>query len=220
MKYLMLLLVCGCSIILKGQPKDFEPEIYFGVKGGATFAKVRFYPSVRETYLDGNTGGLVFRYISEPHIGFQIEANYIQKGWREDSTGYSRRLNYVSLPVMTHVNMGNKAFRFTLNFGPEIGYMISENESFNPPKTVSPGDPGYREYFGKPVDTQFDFLFTVGFGVEYHFKKGGAIVFDTRGFYSLPNLFDKNNYPYSISQSNGIESTLAYVFQFRKKPKK
>ena len=58
----------------------------------------------------------MFRLISEPHIGFQVEVNYTQKGWNEDSTGYSRRLNYVSMPVMTHVNIGKKAMRFYTQF--------------------------------------------------------------------------------------------------------
>ena len=162
----------------------------------------------------------MFRFISEPHIGFQVEVNYTQKGWKEDSLGYSRLLNYVSVPIMTHVNIGNKAFRFTINLGPEVAYMISEEEKFTKQVVVSPGDPEYRTYFGKPTDTQLDFLFTAGIGMEYHLKKGGAISLEGRAYYSLPNLFDPKKYPYKISQSNGAQVTLAYLFQINKKKKK
>jgi hypothetical protein len=216
-RYLILLLITTFSIAGSGQPKDFKTELYIGVKGGATFSKVRFYPNVIESFQQGNLGGIVFRLISEPHIGFQVEANFTQKGWKEDSAGYSRRLNYVSLPIMTHVNLGDKAFRFTLNLGPEVAYMISEEENFSTGTTISSGDARYRNYFGKPTDTQLDFLFTAGIGMEYHLKAGGAFVFEGRAFYSLPNLFNPDNYPYKVSQSNGAQVTLTYLFQLKKK---
>jgi hypothetical protein len=216
-KYLILLLISGCSIGLFGQPKDFKTELYIGVKGGMSFSKVRFYPNVIESFQQGNTGGVMFRLISEPHIGFQVEVNYTQKGWKEDSIGYLRRLNYISVPIMTHVNIGNKAFRFTINLGPEVAYMVSEEESFTPPRTVSTVDAGYRTYFGKPTDTQLDFLFTAGIGMEYHMKGGGAFALEGRAFYSLPNLFNPDNYPYKVSQSNGAQVTLAYLFQFNRR---
>jgi hypothetical protein len=218
--YLIFLLITGCSLAAFAQPKDFKPELYIGVKGGMTFSKVRFYPNVIESFGQGNSGGIMFRYISEPHIGFQVEVNYTQKGWKEDLAGYSRQLNYVTVPIMTHVNLGNKAFRFTLNLGPEVAYMISEEEKFTTQAVILPTDPLFRTYFGKPTDTQLDFLFTAGIGMEYHMKKGGAISLEGRLYYSLPNLFDPDKYPYKVAQSNGIQATLAYLFQINKKKKK
>jgi hypothetical protein len=218
-KYLILLLIAGCSISAFAQPKDFKTELYIGVKGGMAFSKVRFYPNVIESFQQGNSGGIMFRLISEPHIGFQVEVNYTQKGWKEDSIGYSRRLNYISVPVMTHVNIGKKAFRFTLNLGPEVAYMYSEEEKFKSSTPVLPTDPGYRTYFGKPTDTKLDILFTAGLGMEYHLKKGGAFSLEGRAFYSLPNLFNSDNYPYKVSQSNGAQVTFAYLFQINRKKK-
>lgn len=218
-KYIILLLITGCSIATYGQPKDFKTELYIGAKGGMTFSKVRFYPNVIESFQQGKSGGIMFRLISEPHIGFQVEVNYTQKGWKEDSLGYLRRLNYVSIPVMTHINLGDKAFRFTINLGPEVAYMISEEEKFNSQAVISPENPKYRTYFGKPTDTQLDFLFTAGIGMEYHLKGGGAFALEGRAFYSLPNLFDPKKYPYKVSQSNGAQVTFSYLFQFNKKKK-
>ena len=161
----------------------------------------------------------MFRLISEPHIGFQVEVNYTQKGWKEDSIGYARKLNYISIPIMTHINMGSKAFRVILNLGPEMAYRISEEEKFTSPAEVLTIDPAYRTYIGKPTDTQLDFLFTAGLGMEYHLKSGGAFSLEGRAYYSLPNLFNPDNYPYKVSQSNGAQVTLAYLFQFNKRKK-
>ena len=226
-KYLILLLITGCSLTSFAQPKDFKTELYIGASGGMTFSKVRFYPNIIESFQQGNSGGIMFRLISEPHIGFQVEVNYTQKGWKEDSIGnaggtkigYSRILNYVSVPIMTHVNLGNKAFRFTINLGPEVAYMFSEEEHLTPSKTVISPEQGFRTYVGKPTDTQLDFLFTFGLGMEYHMKKGGAFALEGRAYYSLPNLFNPDNYPYKVSQSNGAQVKLAYLFQINKRRK-
>ena len=128
-KFFTLLFVLSLFISGYAQHQDFKTEIYIGAKGGDAFSSVRFYPFVQTNYLTGNLGGLVFRLLSEPHIGFQIELNYIQKGWKEKpftgqfaNVSYSHHLNYVDVPIMTHVNIGKKAFRFILNLGPEFGF--------------------------------------------------------------------------------------------------
>ena len=84
-KILCILLISGYFISVSAQQKEFKYELYLGAKGGITFSQVRFYPNVQTSFLEGNTGGLIFRMISEPHIGFQIEFNYIQKGWQESN---------------------------------------------------------------------------------------------------------------------------------------
>ena len=120
---------------------------------------------------------------------------------------------------MTHISLGSKAFRFTINLGPEMAFQISDKEKFSSQTAILTTDPNYRTYFGKTTDTQFDFLFTVGMGMEYHLKGGGAFALEGRAFYSLPNLFSPDNYPYKVSQSNGAQVTLAYLFQLKRKKK-
>jgi len=205
------------------QQNDFKYELYIGAKGGMTLSQVRFYPNVQTSFLEGNTGGLIFRLLSEPHIGFQVEFNYIQKGWKEKpftgqfaTTSYFHRLNYVDLPVMTHVNLGKKAFRFILNLGPEVSFLISENQGFIPPDRITPSTEGYQAYYDKKTDSPVDILFTGGIGMEYHLKGGSAISLEGRAFYSLPNLLDTKKYIYKASQSNGILVTMAYLFQLNK----
>ena len=217
-KILIILLVTGYYFTARAQQNDYKYELYLGAKGGLTLSQVRFYPNVKTNFLQGNTGGLIFRMFSEPHIGFQVEINYIQKGWQEKpftdqfaATTYFHQLNYVNMPVMTHVNIGKKAMRFILNLGPEVSYLISENQGFRPPDGITSSLAGYQPYYGNKIDAPIDILFGGGIGMEYHFKGGSAISLEGRVFYSLPNVYDSKKYIYQASQSNGLEVTMAYL---------
>jgi hypothetical protein len=212
---------------VSAQKKDFKFEYYLGAKGGLTFSQVRFYPNVQTEYLQGNTGGLIFRMISEPHIGIQAEINYIEKGWKEKpftgqyaEVGYFHRLNYINIPILTHVNLGKKAMRFIINLGPEFGFLLSDTQGFTPDAIIPPETEGYKSYYFKPVDTSFDILFTGGLGMEYHLKGGSALSLEARIYYSLPNLYDTSKYTYQSSQNNGAQVTLSYLFRLDRKKNK
>ncbi|MEI7420612.1 MAG: porin family protein [Prolixibacteraceae bacterium] len=226
MKQLILRIGLGFLLLgvlqgrLYAQNESFIKEYYFGVKGGLVFSRVKFKPNVDQNVFMGNSAGLVFRMISEPHVGIQLEFNYLQKGWQEkplsgETQNYFHQINYFDIPVMTHANLGSGAFRFTLNLGPTIAFLLSESQGMNP---SSPGISAIPPipYWGKPIDSSIDFLFTGGFGIECHFKRAGALALDTRVFYSLTNLYDGKNYGYDPSQTNGIQVTLAYLYRLNK----
>jgi hypothetical protein len=220
----LIILFFISALISNGQDK-FTKALYIGAKGGITESQVRFYPTIPQAFFQGNTGGLFFRMISEPHIGIQVEANYIQKGWQEEplvsdpSKSYFHQLNYLDFPVMTHVNFGKKAIRVILNLGPSISFLMSEEQGLKPSGTIPANSEEAQEYWGKPIDSNIDFLFTVGIGMEYHLKGGSAFSLESRVYYSLPNIFDPDNYSYKLSQSNGAQLTLAYLFQINRKQK-
>lgn len=200
---------------------EFNKEIFFGVKGGGTYSKVRFYPNVEQAFNSGYTGGLVFRMISEPHVGIQCEVNYSQKGWKENfepDGDYLRRLTYVDVPLMTHINIGKRGFRFFLNIGPSISFLISEEETYTPSRADVP-EISERDYFDQPVDNTIDFQFTAGLGMELRLKNGNALVLDGRLYQSLPNLFDSDTYQYDSSQNQIAEITLGYQFSLSRKNK-
>lgn len=218
-----LLLLILFPLLTLAQDKPFTKEFYLGVKGGMVFSRVKFKPNVEQNLYTGNSAGLLFRMISEPHVGIQVELNYLQKGWEEkplegNTQFYFHRLNYFDIPVMTHANLGSKAFRFTFNLGPTFAFLISDSQGMNP---ASPGIPSLPQipYWGKPIDSSIDFLFAGGIGFEYHFKRIGALALDTRVFYSLTNLYDSKNYGYDPSQTNGVQVTLAYLFRLNKEKK-
>ena len=211
-----LMLLMLFPMLAAAQDAPFKKEFYFGVKGGMVFSRVKFKPNVEQNFYNGNSAGLLFRMISEPHVGIQVEFNYLQKGWEEkpltgSTQNYFHRLNYFELPIMTHANLGIKAFRFTLNLGPSVAFLLSDSQGMNPSTPGMPVQPPIP-YWGKPIDSTIDFLFTGGIGTEYHFNRFGALSLDARVFYSLTNLYDYKNYGYDPSQTNGIQVTLAYFF--------
>jgi hypothetical protein len=226
MKQLILRIGLGFLLLgvfqgrLYAQNESFTKEYYLGVKGGLVFSRVKFKPNVDQNVLMGNSAGLVFRMISEPHVGIQLEFNYLQKGWEEkplsgETQNYFHRLNYFDIPVMTHASLGSGAFRFTLNLGPTVAFLLSDSQGMNPSSPGIPSSPSIP-YWGKPIDSSIDFLFTGGVGIECHFKRAGALALDTRVFYSLTNLYDGKNYGYDPSQTNGIQVTLAYLYRLNK----
>jgi hypothetical protein len=205
------------------QSKPFTKEFYLGAKGGIAFSRVKFKPNVEQNPYLGNSGGLIFRMISEPHVGIQFEANYLQKGWEEKplegmTQSYFHQLNYLEFPVMTHVNLGSKAFRFTFNIGPSVAFLLSESQGMNPSDPPIPAEPPIP-YWGKPADSSVDFLFVGSLGTEYHFRKGGGFALDGRFSYSLTNIYDGTKYGYDPSRSSGIQVTLSYLFRLNKAKK-
>ncbi len=213
----IVLLLALLPILVQAQNESFKKEFYIGVKGGMVFSRVKFKPNVEQNLFTGNSGGLLLRMISEPHVGIQVEFNYLQKGWEEKPLAgsvqsYFHQLNYFDIPIMTHANLGNKAMRFTFNLGPSFAFLISDSQGMKPASpgiSASPAIP----YWGQPIDSRIDFLFTGGIGTEYHFKHFGALSLDTRVFYSLTNIYDSKKYGYDPSQSNGIQVNLAYLFR-------
>jgi len=212
-----LLLLVQFSLFSQAQDVPFKKEFFLGARGGMIFSNVKFKPNVEQNTYIGNSAGFIFRMISEPHVGIQIELNYINKGWEEKplagaTQNYFHRLNYFDIPVMTHASMGSKAFKVTLNLGPAIAFLLSDSQGMNP---ASPGIPDVPTipYWGKPIDSSVDFLFVGGLGTEYHFRKAGAVALDARLFYSLTNLFDAKNYAYDPSRTTGVQVTLAYLFK-------
>jgi len=210
-----LFLLLNFQLLTLAQDQTFTKEFYFGVKDGLVFSRVKFKPNVEQNLYTGNTAGFLFRMISEPHVGIQLEFNYLQKGWEEkplsgSTQSYIHKINYFEIPVMTHANLGSKAFGVTLNLGPSVAFLLSDSQGMNP---ASPGIPASPDipYWGKPIDSTVDFLFTGGMGAEYHFKHLGSLSVDARVFYSLTNLYDSKKYAYDPSQTNGVQVTFAYI---------
>ncbi len=207
-------------LFCSAQNEPFTKEYYIGAKGGMVISRVKFKPNVEQNFYSGNSGGLVLRMISEPHVGIQVEFNYLQKGWEEkpqqgSTQNYVHRLNYLDIPIMTHANLGNKKYRFTFNLGPAVAFLLSDSQGMNPAEPGIPAQPPIA-YWGKPIDKTIDFLFVGGLGSEFHFNRFAALALDVRVFYSLTNIYDAKNYGYDPSQTNGIQVSLAYLFRVNK----
>ena len=161
------------------QTTTFVPETYVGINGGATLSQVYFMPSVDQNFLQGYSGGLVFRHNSQNHLGMQAEINYSQRGWSEQS-GYTRRLDYVELPFMSHFYFGKK-MQVYLNLGPKVSVLINENTSGSGNNTT------VAEQY-KKIANPIDYGFCGGIGFQL---KAGRQIFliDTRVNYSISTVF-------------------------------
>ncbi len=191
------------------------PEIYIGPTFGYNLSRVNFSPSIQQSFLQGNNGGLAFRYISEKHFGFQIELNYSQRGWTEsDSAGYSRRLNYIEVPFLTHFYFGNSS-RFIFNVGPKISYLLSEKVLKNDFTNTT------AEQHIKPAYFPFDYGIAAGFGYDLHTRSVGILELELRIYYGLADVFANTKTDY-FAASNHLDASinLGWFFQLSGKEKK
>ena len=228
-KYLKILLLgifcLAFSPIISAQTV-FQKELNVGINGGVTISSVGFTSSrysVRQDNLIQGVGGLSIRFISEKHFGIQGELNYSQRGWdgridmsNDDSDNlefhYSRQLNYLELPVLTHIyfDMG-RHFRAVFNLGPQIGFLMSEKTlETNMNKNDLPSDLNFHE---QKVQRSFDWGLCFGGGVELR-TGSGNFVLDGRYYYGLSDIFNNTRADVFASSSNQIISVkLTYFYK-------
>ena len=96
-----------------------------------TASRFTFVPSVRQRLHTGPVAGIAVRYDVERGASLQAELNYRRGGWQEryDSlaTSYSRTLDYLELPLLTHLYFRSGDIRIFINAGPFFGYQLGES---------------------------------------------------------------------------------------------
>lgn len=189
----------------EAQTQHFKPEIAIGLHGGYGVSEVNFSPTVDQDLFQGYTAGLIFNYINEKTVGLQIELNYVQKGWTEVDNLYTRHLNYIELPFMTHIYMGKKA-RFFLNMGPQISYLLSENTTIN---TTSDSN----EQHIRSVQNPFEYGLCGGIGFNFRIKQQ-VFQLESRVQYSMSDIFSNAKVDYFDTSNNiGANVTFAWLMQ-------
>lgn len=209
------------SVVAQG---SYPKERYFGVSAGTTLSRVSFNPSVSQNYLTGGfAGGVTYRYVEEKYFGFQIELNYVQQGWNEDFSNeenpiysYSRRINYLELPFLTHVffDVGSTS-RIIFNVGPKIGLYLSDKATtnfdvYNLPDFSIVGRTTAQQTL--EIENTLDYAICAGLG--YEFRTGSSTYYlEGRYSFGLGDIF--NNSPsddFSASSNQVIYITLGYLF--------
>ena len=120
---------------------------------------------------------------------------------------YSRQLNYIELPFLTHIYIGKKN-RFFINLGPKISYLLSES--------VKTNDLNFTDVQrATPIQTPFDYGLCGGIGFLFNIK-GHVIQLDTRANYGLSDVFFNSKKDY-FSRSNNFDLAvnLAYLIQVK-----
>lgn len=214
--YLIALLLCMClASKVQGQasPK-FESEWNIGIGFGPTISAVDFYPNVPTKSYSQYHGGLAVRYISEKNLGVIAELNYAQNGWMElfkdnPERQHSHQLNYIEMPILTHIYFGNKV-RFFINLGPKIGILLSESEKLNDALADYLGSGNVplstatHQYY-RSADNKFDYGLTAGLGLEFR-TKIGSFSLEGRYNFGLSDIYSNKKTDYFSKSSNQIMS--------------
>lgn len=212
-RLVIVLLSVVASQFVSGQDY-FHPEVSWGVNGGMNFSKISFLPAIKQNSLNGIVGGVTFRYVTEKYFGLQVEANLSQRGWTEafddPALSYTRTLNYLEIPFLTHLTFGGQKFRFIVNLGPKISFLLGDSEKgvFTP--TTNPEH-------NKLVDNRFDYGICGGAGFEIP-TKIGCFLIEGRYNYGLGDVFNNSKKDYFARSSNQVSSVhLTYLFRLKQK---
>jgi hypothetical protein len=202
------------NIVVVAQPRLRTPEIYVGAHGGAMASTMLFKPDVADIEIKQSpltwNGGLVFRYAGHKVCAIQVEANYMQRGWREtivmsDQTkmDYTRQLDYIEVPLLMHLYFGKERFRGFINLGPQIGYCIRDIATELPSDIISP------QY--QPIEKPFDWGLAGGLGCYYRSKKIGLFQLEARFNFSMGTIYNNRKVDY-FSQSNAMNASLNFAY--------
>ena len=179
------------------------PKYAVGLRGGTSWSMMLFNPSVSQPSMPMTYhAGAQFRMISEKYCGIKLELNYAQKGFK-DTYGH-RRLDYIELPFMTHITFGQQLFRFFIDLGPEIAYLIQDNIILSDAQQHS-----------LPAKNRFDYGIVGGLGFELN-TRTGIYTIDARYHFGLNNVMGNSASEYFKSSTNQcITLSLAYLFPLK-----
>jgi hypothetical protein len=206
-----------------GQENTFQKEWAFGVNGGVTLSKVRFFPALPQDMLLQKSGGLTVRFVSEKYFGIQTELNYSLRGWKEKTdtvvnlSKYSRSIAYLEVPIMSYIYFDlGKRVRLIFTAGPQIGYNIGEKEL---EREISEADKENERklngYYNQKIQRPFDYGITGGMGLEL--RTGiGHFILDGRYYFGLSDVFNNKRSDYFQSSANQVIGVkLTYLFEVK-----
>ncbi len=228
-KLLTLLLLCAITPLQGMAQREYSPNFAVGLKGGMSLSRMSFSPEVHQKFNSGLTAGICARYTEEKYFGLIAEINYTSRGWAEDfgrddapELSYSRTLNYISIPLLTHIFFGSEKVRGFVNLGPEVSFMLSNSVSANfdyMNYKELPGFPqGYRtnEQLTMDPDRKFDYGIAGGAGIEFVVKRRHSIMLEGRYYFGLGNIYkDSKRDFFAASRNQSIEVTLKYMIRVR-----
>ena len=209
---LISLIVVSCTIM--AQPRLRHPEVYVGAHEGALASTILFQPSIQGAELPNvllaSNGGLVFRYAGHKVCAIQVELNYMQRGWREVLTNvdYTRRLDYIEIPLLMHLYFGGEHVRGFFNLGPQIGYCFHD---------VATGaqNPQYTHQY-EEVQKPFDWGLAGGLGMYYRHEKVGLFQLEARCNFSLGSVFNNRTTDhFTMANPMSVRLNLAYMWQVK-----
>lgn len=208
-------------MILKvnAQPKPpYQPRFYVGVSGGMSMSKLSFHPTVSLDQYYGYVGGFMGRVEVEKFASVQLEVNYSHRGWqdfyepdREGNPSYKMELDWIDIPLLTNLYLKAGKFRFFLNMGPQIGFLLSHKA------TISGS--GFNEKdirrHNQPLKSKFAWGLVGGPGVAFDMGRLGMIELEGRFNYAFNDMYSNQaRDPYDKSSEMVGTLKLNYLYRF------
>lgn len=189
-----------------------------GVRGGYTFNRMEFSrrPTPEQQWVQGYSGGVVFRTLNTPHLGLQLELLLEEKGWHlfpatDDAYGTLER--HLSLPVQSVVMLGKGRFQFVVNGGAYASYVLKERITH---QGIGGGYP--QDYQQQPrQDWQYGLLAGLGPAVKIG---GNWLQLEGRFAFTLSNRLQPNlanRATFNVSQQQTVTVALVWLTQLGKK---
>lgn len=224
-KTLFVTLLIGAFFTLNALGEThYRSHISVGGHGGVSLSQMSFSPSVPQNWPVGITFGGQIRYAEEKLCGILAELNFVQRGWSENFKNqpelqYTRTLNYITLPIMTHINFGSDRCRVIVNLGPEFSFMlgdaISSNFDYENPGSLIPST-RRKNQMKMAIKNKFDYGITAGLGCEYWVKPRHSVYIEGRFYYGLGNIFPSSKADeFGASRCMNISVTLGYNFRLK-----
>lgn len=219
-------ILTALTAILASAQTHYEGTIAVGGKGGASFSRVNFNPTVQQVMLPGMTAGVMFRYIEENHFGLIAELNLTLRGWKEkfeeSDYKYNHSFTYLELPIMTHIFFGNQRVKGFFNAGPELNVMLGDGVSSN----FNYQQAGDMEYFindtrhieqmTMKVKNKLDYGICAGAGMEVNLNAKHSLLLEGRFYYGLTDVFPNHKTDiFSSSNSMTVTVTLGYFYRLK-----
>lgn len=201
----------------------YEAQMSLGVHGGVNLSQVMFSPSIRQTFLPGANAGINFRYTEEKHFGFIIEANFEQRGWAENFDeapfSYSRTINYVQIPFMSHIYFGRR-HKFFINLGPSVSFKTGDSVKSNFDYSNVGSVPDFpvhtSQQYGYPTKGAVDFGISGGLGGELGITRRHSIYLEARYYFGIANVLPAGRTDH-FKSSNPMALSISLGYWFRMK---
>ena len=221
-------LLAGIVLPANAQIGEQRHNFAIGINGGANYSTVSFQPTIKQNGLLAITGGVTARYISEKYFamicGAQLELNFSQRGWDEkfdpeqgfsSEDSYVRTLNYLEVPFLAHLAFGkDRGAQFFINLGPQIGFLLSENEKREGSWKTANRAP--NEQYGKRIENKFDYGIAGGGGIEVRTKAGNFLL-EGRYYFGLADFYNSTKKDYFARSANStITAKITYLFDIKK----
>lgn len=214
-----------CAYAMQAE-EHYVAHIAVGAHAGMSMPKVTFSPSVPQKWGQGATIGVSLSYAEEKLVGLRAELNYIQRGWSEDfeesPLTFTRKLHYISVPLLTHINFGSKRCKCIFNLGPEFSVLVGQSTDSNfdvlHPESDSrwPSESRMTQQLTMEVRNKFDYGICAGVGFEFYLTPRQSIYVEGRYYFGLGNIYPATKADvFGASRNMSIAVTLGYNFRLR-----